>query len=461
MRLCLVTVICLVLASLARGEAPEFVRVSPDSWRFETARTHKPFVPFGGVYFDPATYVEKPFPRFLVIEQFNEQRTDRHFAQIAEIGANIIRISTSVKTFSPEYKKIDPKAFKKLDRIIALAKKHGLRVVLDPFGGWEGYPDWIPWTPAAFVDEKMIQGVEYLFSAFAERYRNEPVVFSYLIADEPSFLWTFPGMPTGFGDHVRKLYGTEENLRRHWDDYPRRGERWNRIIPPRDEIRPGSRRLYDYQSFREDVTARFVERMAGAIRSKDKNHLISLANIQWVAPMRYVIDAPPFNELTKPSQYYPFNPHKIGKCLDYMDIHSYDWWDGHVAEFTQAMGRYSYYTGKPMILGEFEFDPKVVDYTRTSFSGYMAWAFFPVPNQPFHFLFDGKENLTDNGRLFAETAKKVASGEIVLNRASDAAMVEADGVESLSDLRSTMEVYKKYVDQCQIDHPVGLRLKAP
>ena len=50
---------------LARDQRDEFVRVSPDGWHFETARTHKPFIPFGGVYFDPATYVDKPYPRFL------------------------------------------------------------------------------------------------------------------------------------------------------------------------------------------------------------------------------------------------------------------------------------------------------------------------------------------------------------------------------------------------------------
>ena len=67
--------IVLLLAVLATGpcaaldQRDEFIRVSPDGWHFETAKTHKPFIPFGGVYFDPATYVDKPFPRFLVIER--------------------------------------------------------------------------------------------------------------------------------------------------------------------------------------------------------------------------------------------------------------------------------------------------------------------------------------------------------------------------------------------------------
>ena len=465
----LIATVCLSLVAgiaaspcLAREKRDEFIRVSPDGWHFETARTHKPFVPFGGVYFDPATYTDKPFPRFLVIERFDEQRTDRHFAQIAGIGGNLVRISTSVKTFSPQYKKMDYKAFEKLDRIIALAKKHGLRVTLDPFGGWEGMPDWIPWWPAALVDEKMLQGMEFLFSEFAQRYRNEPAVFSYLIADEPSFLWTFHGMPSGFGNYVRTLYGDEENLKCHWADYPRKGERWDRIIPPRDEIRPGSRRLYDYQTFREDITTRFVERMAGAIRSKDSRHMISLGNIQWVAPLRYVIDAAPFNDLVKPSGYFPFNPQKIGKFLDYLDIHSYNWWDGKEAEFTQAMGRYTCYPGKPVILGEFSFDAKVVEYTSGSFSGYSAWAFFAQPNEPVqHYLFDGEGKLTDHGKAFAETAAKIAGGQIVLNRAEDAATVEADGVASLSDLRSTMDVYERYMDSCRGAHPVGLRSTKP
>ena len=447
---------------LARDQRDEFIRVAPDGWHFETSKTRKPFVPFGGVYFDPATYVEKPFPRFLVIGQFEEKRTDRHFAQIAGIGANLVRISTSVKTFSPEYRQIDREAFRKLDRIIALARKHGLRVTLDPFGGWEGLPDWIPWMPAAIVDEKMIAGLEFLFSEFGQRYRNEPTVFSYLIADEPTFVWTFHGMPAAFGDYARTLYGDEENLKRHWNDYPRRGERWDRIVAPRDVIGPPSRRMYDYQRFREDVTTRFAERIARAIRSKDENHMVSLGNIQWIAPLRYVVDAAPFNDLVKPSGYFPFNPQKIGRLLDYLHINAYNWWDGKEAEFTQAMGRYSYFRGKPVILGEFSFDPKVVEYTRGSFSGYSAWAFFAQPNEPMgHYLFDVQGNITAHGKAFAETAARIARGEIVLNRVEDAVTIDADAVAALSDLRTTMGIYTRYMQACQEDKPVGLKLVKP
>lgn len=453
-------IIIIAAPSFARDLRDEFIRVAPDGWHFETAKTHNPFIPFGGVYYDPATYTTEIFPRFLLIEKFDEQRTDRHFGKIAAMGGNIIRINLSAKTFEPQYKKIDPSAFRKLDRILALAKKHNLRVVLDPFGAWEGLPDWIPWIPAAYVDERMISGLEFLFAEFAKRYRNNPTVFSYLVADEPVFLWTFHGMPSGFGDHVRRLYGSEENLKKHWNDYPRKGERWDRIFPPRNEIAPGSRRLYDYQTYREDVVTRYVERIARAIRSNDPNHLVGLANIQWIAPFRCIDLSNPINDTTRPAGYAPFNPQKIGKYLDYLDIHSYNWWDGKEAEHAQAMGRYSYYPGKPLILGELSFSSKIVEYTSDTYSGYMAWAFFAQPGEPIqHYLHDENENLAQYGKEFVETAAKIATGELVFNRKEDAVVVEADAVKSLSDLTSTMDVYQRYMEACKTAHPVGLSLR--
>ena len=433
--------------------ADESVRVARDGWHFETHKTRARFVPFGGVYYDPATYTTERFPRFLVIGGFNEERTDRHFAQIGGIGANLVRISLSTAIFSPEYRKIDQSAFNTLDRVIALAKKHGLRVILDPLVEWEGSAAWLAGGDR-YTDEKAARGLEFLYSAYAERYRNEPTVFSYLLMDEPRVPWVTESMKLRFGEWVRREYKTEERLKRAWPDYPNEKEGWRSIVVPPDQNAPGSRRLYDYQKFREDLATALVKRLAAAIRSRDKNHLISLGNVQWVAPLRFAEPS-----LLTPSSYPAFSPSRIGPFLDYMHINSYNWWDGEIVTFTQAMGRFAYCKGKPVLLGEFSFTPDTVEGTKGSFSGYSAWAFYPLPSEPsLNYLFTASGELTKHGKAFAETAARVKSRALAFERAPDAEALSVDRMQWLTDIASGVKLYERYVEMCRGGRAVGLRM---
>jgi len=447
-------------AASAVKTSSEFIRVAQDGWRFETARSRTPFVPFGGVYYDPATYTDKPYPRFLVIGQFDESRTDRQFARIAGIGANLVRITLSTAVFSPEYEAIDESAFRKLDRIIALAREHGLRVVLDLFVEWEGLAPWTQPAEERFTDAKVIRGLEFLYSAFSERYRDEPTVFSYLVADEPMLPWYSVGMGRAWGDWVRRRYQTEAALGQAWDDYPVETESWESIRPAPDESRPGSLRLYDYQRFRVDVAAAFVERLVGAIRRHDKKHLVSLGNIQWTAPLRRTFLGDP--KITKPSSYSAYNPARIGRFLSYLHINCYDWWDDRTGDYARALARYSYYPGKPVILGEFSFDAKVVEYTMNSLAGYSCWAFYPLPSEPnLNYLFDEKGNITPHGRSFADTAARLRQSEVVLHRAEDEAVLRVDPLKALTDPASTSDVYEEYMRMSAGGKVIGLEMDRP
>ncbi len=441
------------VATCAERAPEEFVRVARDGWHFETHKTRARFVPFGGVYYDPATYTSERFPRFVVIGEFSEERTDRHLKQIAGIGANIVRITLSTAVFSPEYRKTNESAFRALDRIIAIARKHGLRVILDPFVEWEGSAAWVP-PGEQFTDDKAASGLEFLYSAYAERYRNEPGVFSYLLMDEPRVPWVTEVMKRRFGAWVRREYRTEPCLRQAWKDYPLQDETWHSIVVPPDRDAPGSRRLYDYQRFREDLATALVKRLAAAIRSKDRNHLISLGNIQWVAPLRFAEPS-----LLKPSSYPGFCMSKIAPYLDYMHINSYNWWDAEVVAFTQAMGRFAYYRGKPVLLGEFSFDPKVVEGTKGSFSGYSAWAFYPLPSEPsLNYLFTASGDLTAHGRAFAETAAKAKSGAIRLDRAPDTEVLTVNRLEWLTDVASGVKLYERYIEMSRGGRVAGIRM---
>jgi len=140
-------------------------------------------------------------------------------------------------------------------------------------------------------------------------------------------------------------------------------------------------------------------------------------------------------------------------------INSYDWWDGEIVAFTQAMGRFAYCKGKPALLGEFSFTPEVVEGTKGSFSGYSAWAFYPLPSEPsLNYLFTASGELTKHGRAFSETAAKVRSGAIQFKRAPDAEVLTVDRTEWLTDIASGVKLYERYVQMSRGGRAVGLRM---
>ncbi len=421
----LTTMLCAALITTA--PASEFVRVAKDGWHFETATSRQRFVPFGGVYFDPATYREKPFPRFLVIGGFDEARTDAHFREIAKLGANVVRISLSTGIMCPEKGKLDESACRTLDRIIALASEHHLRVILDLMVEWEGRAKWMaePWEQ--FTDEDTLEGLESYFRLMAERYRDKPTVFSYLVSDEPKIPWSSKGLTLEWEARASKLKLPADI--------------------PADENDPRSQALYQYQLMREDVAARFVKRMAAAIRSRDRNHMVSMGNLQWSAPLRVKT----LTQATlKPSSYPAFSPRKIGPYLDYLHINCYDWWDANTACYALALGRYGYFPGKPVILGEFSFDKSVVEKCSGTFAGFCCWAFFPLPSEPaHHYLFDKSGARTTYAPDFAATAERLTSGKLALDRAPDQQIIEVPALSWLTDIPSAAETYDKCISACR------------
>jgi hypothetical protein len=432
-------------------DGPECVRVSPDGAHFETSASHQIFIPFGGIYFDPETYTEKPFPRFLLITGFDAGRTRRHFEQISTIGANIIRISLSTGVFSPEYGECDPGAFDTLDRIIGLARDNNLRVVLDLMVEWEGRAEWIdrPWE--LFTDETALSGLEFLYAAIARRYRNNPTVFSYLLCDEAKIPWESTGIHAEWAKWVHAEYGTEEKLMESWPGYPWSKETWEHPIPPSDQNSAGSRRLYDYQRYREDIAARFVSRLAKAIRDEDPNHMISVGLLQWNVPLRPPIDD---EKLLKPSSYPAFNPHKIAQHVDYIHVNCYNWWDSKTAHYARALGSYCSVSGKPVLLGEFSFDPIVVEKTRDLFAGYFAWAFYPLPSEPaHHYLFTADAKPTSHAGGFRETATKIADGGRIPTAQAPQSALVIDATQAFTDIPSNVRIYEQYM---RLTHQRGM-----
>ncbi len=209
----------------------EFIKVASDGWHFETASSHKTFIPFGVNYYDPNTYHSDPYVAYDVIGKFDSARTDRQLAKIAGLGANIIRIFLSPVVFEPQLFQLKESSFKTLDTLITVSKKNNLYIIFDLLDTWEGEPSWQSWE--YFADDQTIQGFEYFLKAIGERYKDEPTIFSWDLLNEPEVRGPDSGiMGDLFGVWIRFKYGTEDSLKSAWSDYPLSGESWQQIKTP-------------------------------------------------------------------------------------------------------------------------------------------------------------------------------------------------------------------------------------
>lgn len=448
--------------------ATEVIRVASDGWHFETAVTHQPFVPFGVNYYDPATFHAEPYPAYDVIGGFDAVRTDRHFAQIASLGANIVRIFLSTVSFEPDLFQLNESSFQTLDQLIALAKKHGLYVIFDLVDDWEGQPDWQSWE--YYAEEQTLQGFEFLLRAFGDRYADEPTIFAWNLHNEPEVRGPDSGiMGNLFGAWVRLKYRTEDVLEAAWKDYPKSGESWEQIQPPSYEVfvdqeAAGSARFFDFQLFREDVAYNWTRRLTDALRTTDPNHMITVGLDQHSIPFK------PTGTFYKP--YTGFNPHKIASQVDYISMHGYNWWGEDIHAFMEGLLRYAY-TGKPVVLEEFnlaELDGTTEEILRSG-AGWLHWAAYASPaGWPFN-LFDENEQVTLLGLAFQDIAAQLPQES--LTRPEDAEVVNLDLQDVLISREAQDAAYRTYVEAAHTaSAPVGfevlhyqapslLHLKAP
>ena len=434
--------------------SPEFIKVASDNWHFETASSHQTFIPFGVNYYDPKTYHSDPYVAYDVIGKFDSARTDRQLSKIAGLGANIVRIFLSPVIFEPQLFQLKESSFLTLDKLIATAKKNNLYIIFDLIDTWEGEPSWQSWE--YFADEQTLQGFEYFLKSIGDRYVNEPTIFSWNLLNEPEIRGPDSGIMVDlFGVWVRFKYGTENNLSEAWDDYPGLGESWQQVKSPpynafTEQESFGSTRFYDFQLFREDIAYNWVRRLTDAIRTNDKNHMITVGLDQHSVPFK------PDGTFYK--TYTAFNPHKIAPLLDYSSTHGYNWWGEYVNEFIEGLMRYSY-VNKPVVLEEFNLTElgNTLDNIQRSGSGWLQWAAFSSQADWESCLFDSSEQVTSIGTAFKNIADSVKQN--VALRLLDTELIDLDLKEVLVSRMAQDSVYRKYVKAVHNrQSPVGFNL---
>ena len=397
------------------------IQVDPSGWGFREAGEGPAFTPWGCNYYDPFTGWP---PR--IWEQFDPARVGDHFDHIRGIGGNVIRVFTALTNVLAGPGRASRPGLKKMEAMLELAGQRGLRVIWSGPGQWEGAPAW--WRERSLYEgyarPDLIAAQQVAWRGIARAMRGHPALLAYELHNEP------------FSP---------------WKSTPALRERWTLW---RDQFSPGSAAelpsptepllndwSLDLQRFREHVSREYVARMVGAIREQDATHLITIGLHQKSAPFDWY----------PPDPYTAFNPHQLGKLVDYTSVHFYPHHTFHpnlyrdpyetpegMAEtlwHARAVLRYMHSAGKPVVLEECgwygggsvllanreqqertqadqaDWCRRLVEGTRGDVCGWLFWPYRDTPSSldssRCSGLFDPEGRPKEWGREFARLAPAV------------------------------------------------------
>ncbi|MEN6334987.1 MAG: beta-galactosidase [Phycisphaerales bacterium] len=336
---------CFAVAGRCDNAAMNLIAVGPDGRGFVEQASGTPYVPFGANYYDPHTgWAPK------IWRQFDPNAVTRHFQIMSGLGVNCARIFLTAATFQPDVNTVDEAALKKLDAMIAIARRSGVRLILTGPDHWEGVPAY--WKPDRFAGEQALRALEIFWRTLGRRYRGEPAIFAWDLLNEPHLPWFVEDWRPAWGQWLQAKYDSREALKTAWSDNLGEQEDWASIAVPEDKAEQGSPRLRDWQLFREHLADQWTRRQAEALRKADPTHLITVGYIQWSYPLV---------RTGNPSLYAAFNPRRQAQWLDFVCMHFYpilggpfesqEMWDKNLAYLQTALAYC--HVGKPVVLEEY------------------------------------------------------------------------------------------------------------
>lgn len=336
------------------------------------------YIPFGCNYFDPQTGWAPQ-----LWQQFDEEKTKRHFDTMAHLGVNTVRVFLTIASFMTESGLLSESGIKKADRMLAIARNKGIRIEFAGPDLWEGIPEWasgyfVGEDNAYFLHDEWVDRLQRFWLQFAKYYSEEKAIFSYDLLNEPWLKWDSP--------LIRKSWG---------EDLP------SPDLCPMDGSGDPS-----FLQFREQLTEGWISKMVNAIRSSDANHMVTTGFHQLSMPHdskdRYTLPG--------------FNGKRLTKFLDYAAMHWYPYSahehvrphlhddpvrkNIHLIRSSLRNG----YAGKPMVIEEFgwygggevvswnealpyveeevqtKYLQMVVEGTRDLADGWMSWAYADTPS---------------------------------------------------------------------------------
>ncbi len=330
----------------AAGAAPlPAIVLAPAGAGFQT-EDGKPYVPFGVTYYRPGTGWAPQ-----VWRQFDPAATARDFARMKAAGVNCARVFLSFGSFLPEPGAVSEEGFKKFDQFLSIAEQAGIYVHPTGPDHWEGLPVWA--ATDRYADETVLRALELFWREFTRRYKGRKVIFAVDLLNEPAIAWETPVMREKWRGWVAAHYPNAVALAQAWGADGTADSLTNPAVPPPRNA-PGSRRLLDYQHFREDLADEWTRRQVAVIKSIDPTRLVTAGLVQWSIP----------SLLPALSHYAAFRPSRLAPMLDFMEVHFYPlehgFYEYESAEsearnlaYLEGVVRAAWMPGKPLVLAEF------------------------------------------------------------------------------------------------------------
>ena len=275
----------------------EAIRVSDDGTHFVTHSSGKPFVIWG------VNYDHDDAGRLLDEYWIDEWPTVvEDFREIGDLGVNCVRIHLQFGKFMEAPDRPAPAALSQLARLVKLAEDTGLHLDITGLACYhkKNIPEWYDALPET---ERWATQAAF-WRAVAETCSGSPAIFCYDLMNEPIVSGKKPETEWLGGELAGKYFVQRINL----------------------ELAGRSR---------EQVAKAWVKRMTDAIRSVDRNHLITVGVIPWAHVWKNA----------KPFFYSP----EVGGPLDFVSVHFYPG-KGDVDGSLEALKVYE--IGKPLVIEE-------------------------------------------------------------------------------------------------------------
>jgi hypothetical protein len=285
---------------LSAGESPklERIRVSKDGKGFVLEQSGKKFTPWGFNYDHDS--------KGRLIEDYWDDEWDAikgDFAEMKEIGANVVRIHIQFGKFMTAADKPNEKALNKLGDLLKLAESTGLYIDLTGLGCYhkKDVPDW--YDTLSESDRWAAQAK--FWEAVAAKCKDSPAIFCYDLMNEP----VVPGGKRKEKDWLGPAFGDKHFVQ---------------VI----SLDQAGRK-------RPEVAKAWIKPLTTAIRKVDNKHLITVGLVDW--------------SLDRPGLTSGFVPKEIADDLDFLCTHIYPD-KGKVDEAIKTLEGFN--VGKPVVIEE-------------------------------------------------------------------------------------------------------------
>ncbi|MEZ6107951.1 MAG: cellulase family glycosylhydrolase [Pirellulaceae bacterium] len=281
-----------------QDDAWPWIKVSADGKRFELEGEGEPFEPWGYNYdHDSEGALLESYWR-------DEARVRSHLENLANRGANTVRIHLQVSAFLNGPDSINEASVEQLGTLLHDARQVGLRVCLTGLGCYHAreVPAWYDELDRAGRWEAQA----FFWRAIARATRDDPTVFCFDLMNEP----VVPGAARGPGEWLGPPFGDKSFVQFI-------------ALEPEGE-------------HRSELARRWVDLLVDAIREEDSRHLITLGLVPW--------------SLDRPGLTSGFVPEVACRRLDFISVHIYPE-TGRLDEASETLAGFQ--MGKPIVVQEF------------------------------------------------------------------------------------------------------------